>query len=116
MKTDTPQKVFEYSDLDMDQVDAVLALNGELFVSLPERHARACIVFIETVRNVTSLNKKRSSLITRCWVLTKGLGMMLRLALAHARLFQLSRVVILNSSSQTWQQSTDHNFLFRFTR
>lgn len=116
MKTDTLQKVFEYSNLDMNQVDAVLAQNGELLVSLPERHARACIVFIETVRDVKSLNKKRSPLITRCWVLAKGLWMILRLMLAHSRLFQLSRVVILNSASQTWKQSADHHFLFRFTR
>ncbi len=116
MKADAPPKVFEYSHLDIDQVDAVLAQNGELFVSLPERHARACIVFIETVRDVKSLNKNRPSFITRCWVLAKGLGMTLRLLLAHARLFHLGRVVILNSSSQTWEQSTDRNFLFRFTR
>jgi len=114
MKTDTLQKVFEYSNLDMNQVDSVLAQNGELLVSLPERHARACIAFIETVRSVKSLNKNRSSFITRCWVLAKGLGMTLRLMIAHPRLFQLSRVVILNSSSQTWEQSADHNFLFRF--
>lgn len=116
MKADAPPKVFEYSNLDLDQVDAVLAQNGELLVSLPERHARACIVFIETVREVKSLNKNRSSFITRCLVLAKGLWMTLRLMLAHSRLFQLGRVVILNSSSQTWEQSTDRNFLFRFTR
>src|SRR5215210_5787441 len=116
MKADAPPKVFEYSNLDLDQVDAVLAQNGELLGSLPERHARACIVFIETVRDVRSLNKNRSPFITRCWVLAKGLWMTLRLMLAHPRLFQLGRVVILNSSSQTWERSTDRNFLFRFTR
>jgi hypothetical protein len=114
MKTDTPQRIFEYSNLDLNQVDAVLAQNGELFVSLPERHARACIIFIETVRVVKSLNKNRLPFVTRCWELAKGLWMTLRLMIAHPRLFQLSRVIILNSSSQTWEQSADHNFLFRF--
>ena len=116
MKTGASPKVFEYSNLDMDQVDSVLAQDGELFVSLPERHARACIAFIETVRGVKSLNKDRPPLVTRCWVLGKGFWMTLRLVLAHSRLFQLSRVVILNSSSQTWEQRVDRNFLFRFTQ
>jgi hypothetical protein len=116
MKAEASPKVFEYSNLDMDQVDSVLAQNGELLVSLSEGHARACIAFIETVRDVKSLNTNRPPLVTRCWVLGKGFWMTLRLVLAHSRLFQLSRVIILNSSSQTWKQRVDRNFLFRFTR
>lgn len=116
MKTGAPRKIFEYADLDLDHVDATLARDGELLVSLPEPHAHACIVFIETVRAIKDLNKSRSSIITRCVVLAKGFKMTLQLLLAHRRLFQLGRVVIHNSSSQTWEQKTDHSFLFRFTR
>lgn len=116
MKTEAPRKIFEYADLDLNQVDATLAQDGELFVSLPERHAQACIVFIETVRDIKNPNKSRSPIVTRCFVLAKGFKMTLQLLLAHRRLFQLGRVVILNSSSQTWEQSPDRHFLFRFTR
>ena len=45
-------EVIEYRDLDLYQVDGMLAQTGEVRVSLPERHAYACIAFIEMVRAV----------------------------------------------------------------
>jgi len=100
----------------MDQVDSILSQNGELLVSLPEKHARACIAFIETVRVAQSWSTNRTPFIARLWPLAKGVWITLRIAFAHTRLFELGRVVVLNTSSQTWEQSADGNFLFRFAR
>jgi hypothetical protein len=106
----------EYTDLRMDRVDSVLLQNGELLVSLPERRARACIAFIETVRVAQSWSTNRTPFIARLCPLAKGLWVTLRILFAHPRLFELGRVVVLNSSSQTWEQSADGSFLFRFAR
>jgi hypothetical protein len=105
-----------YVDLSMDRVDAVLSQTGELLVSLPERRARACIAFIETVRAVQSWSTNRTPFVARLWALAKSLWVTLRILFAHPRLFELGRVVVLNTSSQTWTQGADGNFLFRFAR
>ena len=106
-----------YTDLRMDRVDSVLSQNGELLVSLPERRARACIAFIETVRVAQSWSTNRSTpFIARLCPLAKGLWVTLRILFAHPRLFELGRVVVLNTPSQTWEQSADGSFLFRFAR
>lgn len=106
----------EYADLNMDRVDSVLSETGELFVSLPEGRARACIAFIETVRVAQGWSTNRTPFVTRLWPLVKGLGVTLRILLAHPRLFELGRVVVLNTTSQTWTQGADGSFLFRFVR
>jgi len=106
----------EYTDLRMDRVDSVLSQNGELLVSLPERRARACIAFIETVRVAQSWSTNRTPFIARLCPRAKGLWVALRIFFAHPRLFELGRVVVLNTSSQTWEQSADGSFLFRFAR
>ena len=105
-----------YADLSMDRVDSVLSHNGELLVSLSENHARACIAFIEMVRVAQSWPTNRTPLVARLWPLAKGLWITLRILFAHIRLFELSRVVVLNASAQTWEQSADGSFLFRFAR
>ena len=105
-----------YADLDMDRVDSVLSQTGELFVSLPEKHARACIAFIETVRVAQRWSTNRTPFFKRLWPLAKALWITLRILFAHSRLFELGRVVVLSTSSQTWTQGADGNFLFRFAR
>jgi len=52
-----PYGSVEYRDLDMYQVDGMLSQNGEVLVSLPERHAYTCIAFIEMVRAVKSWSR-----------------------------------------------------------
>jgi len=105
-----------YADLDMDRADSVLSQTGELFVSLPERRARACIAFIETVRVAQSWSTNRTPFVARLWPLAKSFWITLRILFAHPRLFELGRIVVLNTSSQTWTQGADGNFLFRFAR
>ena len=106
----------QYEDLKIGRVDTILSQNGELFVSLPDKHARACIAFIETIRAAQSWPADRSTFVAGLWALTKALLVTLRILLAHPKLFELSRVIVLNASSQTWEQSADGNFLFRFAR
>ncbi len=106
----------EYQDLDLDQVDRMLSQNGELLVSLPERHASACIALIEMVRAAKSWSSNRAPVLVRVWRLLKGFLVVLRVLIAHRRLLELSRVVILHTSVQTWEQTADGNFLFRFVR
>ena len=109
-------EVLRYTDLNMDRIDSVLSQNGELLVSLPVKHARACVEFIETVRVVRSWPANRTPFIARLWPLAKGLLLTLRILVAHPRLFELGRIVVLNASAETWEQSADGNFLFRFVR
>lgn len=105
-----------YADLDMNRIDSVLSETGELFVSLPETHARACIAFIETVRAAQGWSANRTPFVARLGPLAKGLRVTLRILLAHPRLFELGRAVVLNTSSQTWTRGADGSFLFRFVR
>lgn len=109
-------EALEYRDLDMYQVDGMLAQNGEIFVSLPERHAYACIAFIEMVRAVKGGASNRVPLLVRAWRVLTGVLTMLRVLIAHRRLLELSRVIILNTSVQTWERTGEGSFLFRFVR
>ena len=108
--------VLRYTELDMERVESVLSQNGELLVSLPVKPARACVELIETVRLVKSWPTSRTRFIARLWPLAKGLLLTLRIMVAHPRLFELGRIVVLNASAETWEQSADGNFLFRFVR
>ncbi len=105
-----------YADLSMDRADSVLSENGELLVSLPEKHGRACVAFIETVRTVQSWPANRTPFVARLWPLLKSFGVTLRVLIGHAKLFELSRVIVLNSSAQTWERRPDGSFLFKFVR
>jgi hypothetical protein len=105
-----------YDDLKMDRVDSVLSENGELLISLPEKHGRACVAFIETVRTVQSWPANRTPLVRRVWPLAKSLLVTLRVLIGHAKLFELSRVIVLNSSTQTWERRPDGTFVFKFAR
>ena len=109
-------EVIEYRDLDMYQVDGMLSQHGEVLVSLPERHAYACIAFIEMVRAVKGGSRNRVPLLVRVWRVLKGVLTILRVLIAHRRLLELSRMVILNTSVQTWERTADGSFLFRFAR
>lgn len=109
-------EALEYRDLDLYRVDGMLAQHGEVRVSLPEHHAYACIAFIEMVRGVRSGARSRAPLLVRVWGVLQGVLTMLRVLTAHRRLLELSRVVILNTSVQTWERREDGSFLFRFVR
>jgi hypothetical protein len=109
-------EVIEYRDLDMYQVDGMLSQNGEVLVSLPERHAYACIAFIEMVRAVKGGSRDRVPLLVRVWRVLQGVLTILRVLIAHRRLLELSRVIILNTSVQTWERTGEGSFLFRFVR
>ena len=76
-------EALEYRDLDMYQVDSRLAQHGEVLVSLPERHAYACIAFIEMVRAVRSGSSNRVSLLVRGWRVLQGVLTILRVLIAH---------------------------------
>jgi hypothetical protein len=105
-----------YADLDMDRADSMLSQTGELFVSPPEKHARACTAYIETIRAAQSWSTNRTPFVKRLWPLAKGLWITLRILFTYSRLFELGRVVFLNTASQSWSQGADGNFLFRFAR
>ena len=98
-------EVIECRDLDMYQVDGMLAQTGEARVSLPERHAYAGIAFIEMVRAVKGGARNRVPLLGRAWRVLQGGLTILRVLIAHRRLLELSRVVILNTSVQTWERT-----------
>ncbi len=106
--------VFRYSDLKMDRVDSLLSADGEVLISLPPKHAKACIALIETVRATRGWGK--IPFLARLAPLMKGLWVTLRILLSSPRLFELRRVVVLNSSSHSWKQESDGNVLFRFAR
>lgn len=105
-----------YEDLEIERVDAALARDGELLLALPETRARACIAFIEAVRASKSLGASPTPFLKRLWSLTKGASVTLRVLFTHPKLFELGRVVVLNTSSQTWTQSPNGTFLFRFAK
>jgi hypothetical protein len=105
-----------YDDLSMDRVDSVLSESGELLVSLPERHGRVCVAFIETVRTVQSWPTNRTPFLARLWPLCKSLWVTVRVLVGHAKLFELSRVIVLNSSAQTWEHLPNGTFIFKFVR
>jgi hypothetical protein len=109
-------EVTEYRDLDMYQVDGMLSQNGEVRVSLPERHAYACIAFIEMVRTVKGGARNRVPLLVRVWRVLHGGLTILHVLIAHRRLLELSRVIILNTAVQTWERTAEGSFLFRFAR
>lgn len=112
----TMDSALGYLDLSMDHVDSVLSQKGELLVSLPGKHARACMSFIGTVQAVQSWSPRRTPFLARLWPLVKGLLVTIRILVAHSKLFELSRVIVLNSSAQTWEQHPDGTYLFRFVR
>jgi len=106
--------VLGYSDLNMNRVDSLLSEHGELFLSLSPKHAKACVSFIETVR--ASQRWGSTPFLSRLDPLAKALWVTLRIMFSCPRLFELGRVVILNSRSQSWEQGPDGNILFRFAR
>jgi hypothetical protein len=105
-----------YADLKMEQLDFILERDGELLVSLSDRHAHACIEFIQTIRTAQSWPVNRTPRLARIWPMLKGHWVTLRIMLAHSRLFELGRVIVLNTSSQTWERRADGNYLFKFSR
>jgi hypothetical protein len=105
-----------YDDLDMNRVDGIFDEKGELLVSLPPNHASALISFIETTQVAQSWSKSRTPFLARLVPLAKGLLVTLRITIKHSRLFELGRVVVLNSASQTWEKLPDGHVLFRFVR
>jgi hypothetical protein len=105
-----------YDDLDSNRVDSAFDEKGELLVSLPPNHATALISFIETIWVTNSWGPKRIPYHARLVPLAKGLVVILRILFGHSRLFDLGGVIVLKSSSQTWEQLPDGQVLFRFAR
>jgi len=106
--------VLRYEELKMEAVDALLSENNELLVSLPEKHASALISFIETVRTCQSWGPKHVPRHARLLPLAKGLWVTLLVLLKHSKLFELGRVIVLNSKSQMWEHLPNGEVLFRF--
>ena len=110
------REVLDYGNLEMKLVDRVLDAEGELFVKLSPQHARACIAFIDTTRNAQSWGPKQVPRVARLPQLLSGWLVTLRILLRHSKLFELGRVVVLNSAEQTWQTLPDGSYLFRFSK
>ncbi len=108
--------VLVYEDLDTKRIDPVFSKDGQLLVSLPIAHAAALISFIEAVRESQSWGPKRIPVISRLLPLAKALLVTLRVTVMHSRLFALGQIIVLNSSSQTWEQLPNGQVLFRFVR
>lgn len=103
-----------YSELETNRVDSLFSAEGELLVSLPPKHARALISFIETTRVAQSWGVKRTPFSARLVPLAKGLLVTLRITIMHSHLFALGGVVVLNSRFQAWEELPDGDILFRF--
>lgn len=106
--------VLSYDDLDARSIDPIFSKDGQVIVSLPTPHATALIAFIETAR--ASQSWGHIPFLARLGPLAKGLFVTLRITVRHSRLFALGQIIVLNSSSQTWEQLPDGQFLFRFVR
>jgi hypothetical protein len=106
--------VLYYADLEINRVDALLSNEGELFVSLPQKHAKALVSFIETIRVVQSWRAQQTPVLKRLPFLAKGLWLTASVAVMQPRLFELGRVVVLSSRSQTWEQQVAGDVLFTF--
>lgn len=106
--------VLHYADLDMNKVDHSLSAEGELSVSLPPKHAKALVSFIEIIRVVQGWSANKTPFVKRLPSLIKGFGVIAVILFFHARLFDLGRVVVLNSSSQTWEHQATGDVLFTF--
>jgi hypothetical protein len=103
---------FTYSDLEMSRVDAELQRNRELLVVLSPDQARILIGLIEASRGLA----QRLPLLARLRLLLSGLCATFRATLFHARLLDLSRVLVYFSASATWSIRSDGQFEFRFAR
>ena len=108
--------VLGYDDLKMDRVDPILSTDGELFVTLPAERAGVLIAFIEATRMSQDWRRNKKPFIARLLPLAKALGTTVRITVMHSRLFELDRVVVLNASSQTWENIPDGHVIFRFVR
>jgi len=108
--------ILDYDDLDMNRVDGVLEREGELFLSLAPNHAKACIAFIETIRTAQAWSPRHVARIARIPPLISGWWVTLRILFRHSRIFELGRVVVLNSSGQSWHALPDGSYLFRFSK
>jgi hypothetical protein len=109
-------RVLKYGELNMDLVDDLFKREGVLYVSIPERHARACVELIETHRVFSNFGSTRPSVATRLGHLMRGLWLSLRLVVVYPRLTELLRVIILRSSAQSWSSAADGQVVFRFSR
>ena len=110
------REVLDYADLAMEHVDRVLDAEGELFVKLSPQHARACIAFIAAIRQAQSWGPRQVPRIARLPQLMSGWLVTLRILFGHSKLFELGRVVVLNSAQQSWQTLPDGSYLFRFSK
>ena len=108
--------VLDYDDLDTKNIDPIFSQIGQLFVSLPPLRAAPLISFIEIVRESKDWRPNRTPFIYRLPTLAKSILLLFRIMVRHSRLLELAQVIILNSSSQTWEQLSNGQVLFRFTR
>ena len=108
--------VLDYDDLDTKNIDPVFSQVGQLLVSLPTLRAAPLISFIEIVRESQSWRPKRTPFIYRLPTLAKAMLLIFRIMVMHSRLLALTLIIILNSSSQTWEQLSNGQVLFRFVR
>jgi hypothetical protein len=97
-------------------VDGMLAQNGEVLVSLSPQHAGAFIAFIETFLLAQSWDRDRTPFFARIRPLAAGALLTFKMSLRHKKLFELSELVTLTSSSRTWTRIPGDRYLFRFAR
>ena len=107
---------FQYDDLSQEAVDAAFSEQRALAVQLSPARAGALITYIEQVRLTKNWEAKRTNLISRLPGLVKFWFVLARLATVHSRLLELSKTVIVTSTSQSWEELADGQFLFRFER
>ena len=106
--------VLNYAELESNRANSLLSTEGELFVSLPPKHAKALVSFIEITRIAQSWNAKQTPFLKRLPSLAKGLWVAAIILFRHPRLFELGRVVVLNSRSQIWHHQPTGDVLFTF--
>jgi len=106
----------EYDELDVDRVDAMLTADGEVLVALPATHAGPFIAFIDTFQTARRWDRDGTPLRSRLGPLAASLVLTVRMSLRHKKLFELSDLVTMNSSSRTWTRVADDRWVFRFTR
>jgi hypothetical protein len=100
----------------MDRVDTLLTQNGEVLVLLSSEHAHAFIAFIETFLAAQSWDRDRTPFLARLGPLARSVVLTCTMSLRHGKLFELSDLVTVNTSSRTWTRVAGDRYLFRFTK
>jgi hypothetical protein len=104
---------FTYEEIEKEHLERAFDSDGEFNLRLPRHRGNALISFIKTLNMTNEWREKSTPYLNRLIPMFKGFFVIVQIGIRHSKLMDVGAIVVLRSTTQTWEETIEGVFVFR---